>query len=365
MVYSPMEVLPTEQPKRPAGGARQLDEARAAFGDAVKVTEPFIGQPPLWIEPTDRILREDINAAARWMIDHRDAIEQALLTFGAILWRGFPVAASDDFSAVMSGFTPFSKGYVAGTSERKAIKGNVMEATRTPEEVYIFLHQEMSYQTFSPRLVAFYCRQPSPQGGNTLICDMRGVLEALPEQMQRRFKEGGVIYGRNFRNEEVQDWRLEPAYRHHSWQHWFGTHDPATVAAQLDEREISYEWAADGSLRYWTHRPSVATHPITEELLLFNQLHAQTQHRLCLGDEYADLMDSAYGSTIPRPYFVTFGDGEPLNDAEFFAIHDELERRRVVFDWHPGDIMIVENKLTGHGRTPYRGPRDIQVMLFE
>jgi alpha-ketoglutarate-dependent taurine dioxygenase len=42
-----------------------------------------------------------------------------------------------------------------------------------------------------------------------------------------------------------------------------------------------------------------------------------------------------------------------------------LERRRVDFDWQAGDVLLLENKFTAHGRTAFQGPRDIQVMLFE
>ena len=347
-------------------GDSRLERARTAFGDAVIRTEPFPGRPPLWIEPCDRPLAQDIEAATGWMVEHRASIEDALLSFGAILWRGFPVTGPDDFAALMTGFTTFSKGYVAGTSERKPIKGNVMESTRTPPEVYIFLHQEMAYLPFNPRLVAFYCKQPAAEGGRTVIADMRGLLEALPPAMQERFADRGAIYGRNMRNAKLEnDWRADPAYRHHTWQQWFGTDDTAAVSAQLEERGINYEWDQDRNLRFWTHRPGVTNHPETGQLLFFNQIYAQTPHRLCVGEEYPALMDAAYGDTVPRPYFVSVGDGKQLTEEEFFVIHNELERRRVDFDWQAGDVLLLENKFTAHGRTAFQGPRDIQVMLFE
>ena len=290
------------------------------------------------------------------MVEHRGSIEEALLSFGAVLWRGFPVTGPDDFAALMTGFTPFSKGYVAGTSERKPIKGNVMESTRTPPEVYIFLHQEMAYLPFNPRLVAFYCKQPADEGGRTVIADMRGLLEALPPAMQERLVDQGVIYGRNMRNAKLEnDWRADPVYRHHNWQQWFGTDDTAAVSAQLEERGINYEWDEDWNLRFWTHRPGVTNHPETGQLLFFNQIYAQTPHPVGIGEEYPALMDAAYGDTVPRPYFVSVGDGKQLTEEEFFVIHNELARRRVDFDWQAGDVLLLENKLTGHGRIRFPG----------
>jgi alpha-ketoglutarate-dependent taurine dioxygenase len=335
----------------------------ARFGPQVVVSEPFAGRPPLWVEPADPALRTDPAAGAAWMARHREAVEEALLRFGAVLWRGFAVRESDEFAALMAPFEPFANGYAAGTTDRQAIKGQVMEATRTPPEVYILLHQEMSYLAESPRAVAFFCKQPSPVGGETPICDMRGLLEALPEPLQREL-EAGVLYLRNMRSEAVDDWRADPAYRHPSWQYRFATEARAKVEAQLRERGVSFRWEPDESLTLWTQLPGVLAHPLTGERLFFNQLISQANHRVSTGDARADFIDAAYGETVTRPYFTAFSDGRRPTEAEFMAIHEEFERRKVAFAWQAGDVMLVENKLTSHGRHPYSGSRDVQVMLF-
>jgi hypothetical protein len=347
-----------------AGSAR-LEQARAAFGAEVALNEPFPGRPPLWIEPADPLLGKDNAAAARWIADHKSAIEDALLVFGGIVWRGFAVKGPDDFAAMLDAFTPFSKGYVAGITDRKAIKGKVMESTRTPETYRIFLHQEMSYLPHNPRLLAFYCHQPADEGGQTVIGDMRGLLEALPERLRHKL-DHGAIYGRHLRNAaNTEDWRADPRFGHPAWQYWFDTEDRELISAQLGERDITYQWLDDGSLKFWTRMPATIEHPVTGELLSFNQLYAQTPHRLMVGNDFIEMMDTAYGPDGQRPYFLHFGDGSPFTEEDFMAVHAEMERRTVGFDWQAGDVMLLDNKLTGHGRTPFTGPRDVQVMLFE
>jgi alpha-ketoglutarate-dependent taurine dioxygenase len=357
--------IATKAPQPGGSSSARLETVRAAFGESVRLTEPFPGRPPLWIEPADPALRKDIAAAARWMAETKAVLEDALLTFGGIVWRGFPVKGPDQFAEFLGPFTPFSKGYVAGLTDRKTIKGKVMESTRSPENFNILLHQEMSYLPDNPRLIAFYCNRPAEQGGQTIIGDMRGLLEALPESLRRKF-DRGAVYGRHFRNEDDKDdWRADPRYGHASWQYWFDTDDKQRLSAQLGERGITYQWLDDGSLKYWTKLPATTNHPATGELISFNQLYAQTPHRLCVGDGYIDMIASAYGTHTERPYFLSFGDGSPFTDADFMAIHEEMERRKVEFEWQAGDVMLLDNKLTGHGRTPFRGPRDVQVMLFE
>lgn len=344
----------------------RLRAAQGAFGDAVVLSEPFAGSPPLWIEPVEAALRKDIDAAVRWMGEHKAAIEAALLEFGAIVWRGFPVASSEDFAALLGDFDEFSQGYAGGTTVRSAISGKVMEATRTPEEVYILLHQEMSYLPGNPRLIALYCKQPSAVGGETPICDMRGLLEALPEELQHKLVHHGARYIRNMRDENAaNDWRADPDLRHFSWQFRFGSDDRASVTEQMTERGAEVRWQDHGGMTFWNEMPAVTTHPITGQRLFFNQIYAQRQHALSVGPERAARLDAAYADYAERPYVTGFGNGDLLSDAEFLAIHAELERRKVSFRWQAGDVVLVENKLTAHGREPFSGERDVQVMLFE
>lgn len=343
----------------------RLARAHADFSGPVRLTEPFPGSPPLWIEPDDDALRSDMDALSRWMHENHAAIERALLSFGAVVWRGFPVADTDDFLRMMDGFEPYAQGYAGGTSDRKPIKGKAMEATRTPPHVYIQLHQEMSYMPGGPRALAFFCKQAPETGGETVICDMRGILEAMPAPLRARFEKGGARYIRNLRSAAVDDWRARPEFRHATWQYWFDSDDRQEVSQKLEAREAEYTWNADGSLTFWNTRPAVTVHPQTGETLYFNQLNSQIQNRWTVGEERAALLRDNYGDHTPTPYAVSFGNGDPVTDEDYLAVREIFEARKIAFTWQAGDVMLLENRLTGHGRHPFSGERDVQVMLFQ
>src|SRR5262249_28733821 len=155
-----------------------------------------------------------------------------------------------------------------------------------PSDCYILLHQEMAYLPSNPRMVGFYCHTPPAAGsGHTIICDMRGVLEALPDHLRQRLIDEGVRYGRNLRDESVQDWRADPIYGHATWQYWFDSHDRDEVAAKLAERGLSHRWESDGGLSFWSTQPGITNHPTTGQRLFFNQIYAQQYHEVGIGKE--------------------------------------------------------------------------------
>lgn len=217
----------------------------------------------------------------------------------------------------------------------------------------------------SPRALAFYCKQAPESGGETVICDMRGLLEEIPEEARRKFEQLGARYVRNLRCAQVDDWRAEPELRHATWQYWFESDSREEVSAKLAERATHYRWNEDGSLTFWNDEPAVTEHPVTGDRLYFNQLNSQIQNAWTVGKERTDLIDRLYGDHTDRPYAVSFGNGDCFSDVDYLAVRDLFEARKIAFEWRAGDVMLLDNRLTAHGRHPFTGTRDVQVMLFQ
>ena len=66
---------------------------------------------------------------------------------------------------------------------------------------------------------------------------------------------------------------------------------------------------------------------------------------------------------LPRQ--VYYGDGAPIEDSVIQEILAVYQEAKVSFPWRQGDVLMLDNMLTAHGRHPYIGPRKIVVAMGE
>jgi hypothetical protein len=91
-------------------------------------------------------------------------------------------------------------------------------------------------------------------------------------------------------------------------------------------------------------------------MVWFNQAHLF--HVSSLKSEIRESLLASAGE-LPRHAF--YGDGSPIEDAVLEEIRAAYEREAIVFTWQNGDVLVLDNMLTAHGRRPYRGARKIVV----
>jgi alpha-ketoglutarate-dependent taurine dioxygenase len=106
----------------------------------------------------------------------------------------------------------------------------------------------------------------------------------------------------------------------------------------------------------------VSQHPKTGEDLFFNQI--QLHHISCLNPTVRKSMQSDFDEKdFPRN--VYYGDGSVIEDAVVDAVRETYRQVAVSFRWQAGDIVMLDNMLTAHGRNPFSGERKVVVALGE
>jgi alpha-ketoglutarate-dependent taurine dioxygenase len=318
---------------------------------------------PLFIQPRDPALRDDPAAARDWFQSNAEVFDAMLAEAGALVFRGFPVHDTAAFGALVDHYESPKFGYTGGSSPREQLAARVYESTHAPAEDVLQMHQEMAYLPTFPRQIAFWCRMPAVSGGETFLADMRRVTAELPPEFVRSVEKLGVNYNRNFRDLNASTGSSYLDTIHRSWQQAFSTVDREKPLRDCEAMGLKARWLEDGSLATDTLTPGMITHPATGERVWFNQLATNTICPQSIHHRYP-MYEAYYGTTKPRPYVTTYGDLSPIPQVYLDALYDTLKRRTVAFPWSSGDVLLIDNYFTSHGRNRYTGLRDVQVALF-
>jgi alpha-ketoglutarate-dependent taurine dioxygenase len=300
---------------------------------------------PLVIEP----VTDDIHLQG-WAKSNIELIEKSLLTHGAILFRGFSIKQPDDFEQFAKAICPDLLNE-NGEHNRQSVSGNVYTPVAYPADKHLLWHNENSFNYQWPRKLFFCCLEPAKQGGETPIVDSRKVFESLDEHIKQPFLEKGVMYVRNY----GEGLGL-------SWEMIFQTSDKSEVEAACRRGHFQFSWKEKNRLITRSVRPAMVRHPATGEPVWFNQ--AQHWHLACLEPEVRKALTIAFAEDdLPRNCY--YGDGSQIDDSAMHAILDVYRRFEVSFPWQSGDVLLLDNLLTAHGRNPYSGERKQLVAMGE
>lgn len=281
----------------------------------------------------------------------RDHILDRLHDSGAVLLRGFDAGGVDGFAAAVRALSGEPLAYTERSSPRTSVKGRIYTSTNYPPTEEIFFHNENSYQTSWPMTLFFYCIQPPRERGATPLSDVRQVLKTIDPSVREDFSRRGWMLVRNF----YAEFGL-------TWQEVFSTQDCDEVMQHCQANAIDAEWKARGQLRTTSVRNAIYRHPETTDEVWFN--HVAFFHLSTLPLDAQEGLRELF-SEEDLPSNTYFGDGEPIPDDVIEHIRACYRDAAVRFDYHEGDVLIVDNMLTAHGREPFTPPRQVVVAMTE
>lgn len=314
------------------------------FKDAV--TE-WLGDGPFGLLVTSA----DGRPLDSWIDRNRAALDAALDEAGTVMFRGFDVPDAEAFgAAARSAAAPGELlEYFERTAPRTEVANGVFTSTDMSPDRPIGMHHEMSYAHQWPERLFFFCDIPAATGGATPVGDDRMVYASLPVELRERFERDGVRYVRNY-----------GPFIDLPWQEVFQTSERAIVEAYCAEARMECTWTEGDGLRTVARRQAVVTHPRTGEKCWFN--HAHLFHASTLPTEVAEILLDELG-TDGLPRNTTYGDGTPIESEAVAQITAVLEASTHTFAWQRGDVMLVDNVLSTHGREPFTGERRILVAM--
>lgn len=292
----------------------------------------------------------DLAATLQWAAAQRVRLLEQSSAHGAVLFRGFPFRTAEDFDAFVAAFG--LKNFAYKESLSNAVRVNrterVFTANEAPPDVTIFLHHEMAQTPIYPSRLFFFCEQPADSGGATPIC-RSDVLLARMERRCPEFVAACQKHGLTYSNVMPLDADLQSGMGR-SWKDTFRAADQDEAEDRMHKLGYTWEWLADGCLRATTPVLQAVRELPDGRKSFFNQLIAAFQG-------WKDARND------PRKS-ITFGNGETLDPAMVDLATRLAEELTFDIPWQTGDVALVDNFVTMHGRRTFQGTRKVLASLI-
>jgi alpha-ketoglutarate-dependent taurine dioxygenase len=290
-----------------------------------------------------------LDDAVPWLAGQRRQLDDEAALHGAILFRGFPLTTAEHFDRFVAALDWPNFPYDESLSNAVRVNRTprVFTANEAPPTVTIFLHHEMAQTPIYPSKLFFFCEQPAEAGGATPLC--------RSDILWRRLAERCPKFARDCAEKGLRYTNVMPSANDassgmgRSWQSTLRAETREQAEARLAPLGYEWQWLDDGCLR--------ATTPVLGAVLdlpdgrrtFFNQLIAA----------YCGWKDSRNDPSKS----ITFGDGTPLDSAAALEAAQLAEDLTFDLTWQRGDVALVDNYVTMHGRRTFHGTRKVLASL--
>jgi hypothetical protein len=305
-----------------------------------------------------------------WCRENREWLDTMLLTYGAILLRGFSLDNPADMQETIQAYHNNLNNTYRGTSPRSAMEGTdyVFSAAEVPANYPIAQHLEMSFLDAPPRQLFFGCiKQSDSPGGETALADFRQVYRDLDTDLKQKLLDQGIRYQRT--HKKVGSYYTFDVADMLGWPEVFGTDDKEQVEKMCAEEGVPVEWDGDTFVSV-TKSDAFQLHPITKEPVWFN--HTQVFHWSTFPAElwfafcrthdirllihcfivaiFCVIKYALFGHEMS--FHATFGDGTPISLHEMHEIRRCIHENMVFNRWAKSDLLLLDNFSMSHGRQP-------------
>ncbi len=288
--------------------------------------------------------------AAGWVAGRRDALRAAVAEHGSLLIRGLGLRDATGTEAVYRRLgSPMSEKETF--APRRRYSDGVYSSSKWPPNQPMCMHHELSYTLEFPGLMLFACLVAPADAGATPIADSPTVLRALPAGLVERFERVGWLLIRNY-NDDIGASIAEA----------FGSEDRGAVESYCRAKAIKFEWQPNGGLRTWQRRSAVVRHPLTGQRCWFNQI--AFLNGWTMDPELREYLVDVYGED-GLPFNTFFGNGDAIDADLVQLINLAYEANTAREPWQAGDLMLVDNIRTAHGRERFAGPREVLVGMAD
>ena len=289
---------------------------------------------------------------AEWAMKSAEFIDSALLTSGAVLFRDFGPVSADSFRRFTDAVFAERMPYEFSLVQRPKISDSIYRATTLPPDAFLNIHNECIAHRNWPMRVAFCCMNPAERGGETPLADCRKVHDKFTPEVRDKFARLGVMYFRDTSKSELDK--------------VFGTDSRPSIEESCELNDYGFEWDRRGGIHLRFIAQAIRKHPVMAEPVWFNYACIYIASRYSFIREPRPIPRPVPALPYERDKYdlnACFGDGSPIDDEAVFQVHNAYTMEAAEIPWRKGDILLLDNMLTAHGRNRFAGDRELKLAM--
>ena len=308
-----------------------------------------------------------------WIKANHELVQDKIALHGGLLFKGFAVKTAADFENIALSID-------ANLTDKHIFDGGVgtkrtkfVSDVANPEIKKILtplsLHNEDSFVAETPTKIMFCSLNSAPWGGESLIADCRKVYQSLSQKIQNKYRNQKLT------STLVLEDRLFLANSQIPKNVQYITEFAKDNGAETVKR------VSDNMTEFSFTIPAVITSKTSEEAIWFNTLHQAVFYNNCIDIWMAYKLLGGFSNRIKSLFlifssllqdFVTYikSGRNPLEMHDCKLVNglkitawDRIEmglafwENTAILPLKDGDFFVLDNRLTAHGRMPYKGKR--------
>lgn len=308
-----------------------------------------------------------------WIRANHQLVKDKIALHGGLLFKGFAVKSASDFEKIaLSIDADLSDKHVfdgaVGTKRTKFVSD-----VASPEIKKILtplsLHNEDSFVSETPKKIMFCSLKSATWGGESLIADCRKVYQSLPQRIQNKYR------GQELKSTLILEDRLFLANsqipKNIQYITDFAKKHGAKTVKRISDDMTEFSFAI----------PAVIISKTSKEIIWFNTLHQAVFYNNCIDIWMAYKLRGGLSnrinslflifSSLLQDFLVYIRSGKnPLKmhdckllNGQKITAPDRIQmglafwKNTSVISLNDGDFFVLDNRLTAHGRMPYKGRR--------
>lgn len=299
------------------------------------------------------------------LAESHDFFKNIIRNHGGIVITDFGTLDAEHFAKFINAFARGSKliefEQNGITHPRKKIAKNVTSVNKTTGAKRLHAHQEFSRFKDYPAFLTFFAKRPSDTGGDETIVHATELYDKINEKYPEFIKElqtKGLYLSQTWPYDEpLFDGTTFSWTSYHSFGRLIEPGDDLETQKKKAEiicrKHISdeFEFTEDNGLMIHEHTQPIKVHPTTKNPIFFSSLPVY----------YLKWKAEQETKVITDHNLISYDNGEPIPEEYLAFLLEASVECAVQHHFTPGDIVIIDNYQSYHGRTAY-GTQERQIL---